>query len=139
MRANERTDERVAQYSNLYSWLFWPTVFSCLSLFSFHLLSVYPQRVVSFPSLFASTLPGSAHEKVKSAKLEIRSFRSPEYLTSLTIFLHVHTTLIAFLTSPILHPFPPPGQHLSSLATPLPPLSFSLKQPLFNLCPFFPS
>ena len=26
VRANKRTDERVAQYSNLYSWLFWPTV-----------------------------------------------------------------------------------------------------------------
>ena len=26
VRANERTDERVAQYSNLYSCLFWPTV-----------------------------------------------------------------------------------------------------------------
>ena len=26
VRANERTDERVAQYSNLYSWLFRPTV-----------------------------------------------------------------------------------------------------------------
>ena len=25
MRVNERTDERVVQYSNLYSWLFWPT------------------------------------------------------------------------------------------------------------------
>ena len=24
--ANKRTDKRVAQYSNLYSWLFWPTV-----------------------------------------------------------------------------------------------------------------
>ena len=26
VRANERTDERVAQYFSLYSWLFWPTV-----------------------------------------------------------------------------------------------------------------
>ena len=26
MRANERTDERVAQYCSLYSWLFWSTV-----------------------------------------------------------------------------------------------------------------
>ena len=26
MRANERTDERVAQYLRLYSWLFWRTV-----------------------------------------------------------------------------------------------------------------
>ena len=25
MRENERTDERVTQYSNLYSWLIWPT------------------------------------------------------------------------------------------------------------------
>ena len=25
-RVNERTDKRVAQFSNLYSWLFWPTV-----------------------------------------------------------------------------------------------------------------
>ena len=28
VQANERTDERVAQYYNLYSWLFWPTVHS---------------------------------------------------------------------------------------------------------------
>ena len=26
MQANEQTDEQVAQYSNRYSWLFWPTV-----------------------------------------------------------------------------------------------------------------
>ena len=28
VRANERTDEQVSQYSNLYSWLFWPIVSS---------------------------------------------------------------------------------------------------------------
>ena len=26
VRANERTDEQVAHYFSLYSWLFWPTV-----------------------------------------------------------------------------------------------------------------
>ena len=26
MQVNERIDERVVHYSNLYSWLFWPTV-----------------------------------------------------------------------------------------------------------------
>ena len=28
VQANEQTDEQVAQYSNLYFWLFWPTVHS---------------------------------------------------------------------------------------------------------------
>ena len=36
VRGNERTDERVAQYSNLYFWLFWPTVQIQLLLLANH-------------------------------------------------------------------------------------------------------
>ena len=45
VRANERTDERVAQYFSLYSWSFWPTVLR------FFLVSHFLHKHLTFLSL----------------------------------------------------------------------------------------